>query len=70
MLIYRYAKTAKKVDMKRLKVVAWNILNQASIQVALASQPFKINPCTTPFTVNTNIELCGSDSSTIVPCAL
>merc|ERR1719384_2027498 len=27
-----YAKTAKKVDMKKLKVVAWSILNQASIQ--------------------------------------
>merc|ERR1719474_1806628 len=27
-----YAKTAKKVDMKRLKVVAWDILNKASIQ--------------------------------------
>merc|ERR1711972_87269 len=25
-----YAKTAKKVDMKRLKVVAWSILNQVS----------------------------------------
>lgn len=28
-----YAKTAKKVDMKKLKVVAWSILNQASTEV-------------------------------------
>ena len=27
------AKTAKKVDMKRLKVVAWSILNQVSNEV-------------------------------------
>ena len=36
---FRYAKTAKKVDMKRLKVVAWDILNKASIQVAIVSDP-------------------------------
>lgn len=28
-----YAKTAKKVDMKRIKAVAWNILTQASTEV-------------------------------------
>ena len=33
LLYWRYAKTAKKVDMKRLKVVAWDFLNKASIQV-------------------------------------
>ena len=31
-----YAKTAKKVDMKRLKVVAWSILSQASNEVRIA----------------------------------
>ena len=33
MAIPRYAKTAKKVDMKRIKSVAWNILTQASNEV-------------------------------------
>jgi len=28
-----YAKTAKKVDMKRIKAVTWNILTQASTEV-------------------------------------
>ena len=37
-----YAKTAKKVDMKKLKVVAWSILNQASTEVVrnVATLPF------------------------------
>lgn len=35
-IFYSYAKTAKKVDMKRLKVVAWSILSQASNEVRIA----------------------------------
>ena len=32
-----YAKTAKKVDMKRIKAVTWNILTQASKEVKIFS---------------------------------
>ena len=32
-LLIGYAKTAKKVDMKRIKSVTWNILTQASNEV-------------------------------------
>ena len=32
-IFFRYAKTAKKVDMKRIKSATWKILTQASSEV-------------------------------------
>ena len=35
---FRYAKTAKKVDMRRIKNIAWSILTQASTEVMLCKE--------------------------------
>ena len=46
-LSLRYAKTAKKVDMRRIKETTWKILTQASSEVARILHGVRVAQATT-----------------------